>query len=186
MVKSTHGDTSHAHPGNSSPAAFNRPISAAVRPPPALSPPTAMWAAHQADLENLIVRRGKCVSDSSAGRSLSPSLLCFRAQRPAKPTFRNPGVRTEQETNRGRQFALTVLITNAWKIRRAAAAWPTRGSNRSRRFQVRLPSCYRNRCTTHTIKSVPLNRGCEGVLRVTCEPNRPSHIPVSIRLRRRP
>src|SRR5215467_13176547 len=47
MVKSTHGDTSHAHPGNSSPAAFNRPISAAVRPPPALSPPTAMWAAHQ-------------------------------------------------------------------------------------------------------------------------------------------
>src|SRR6516165_7744428 len=69
---------------------------------------------HEADLENLIVRRGKCVSDSSAGRSLSPSLPCFRAQRPAKPTFRNPGVRTEQETNRGRQFALTVLITNAW------------------------------------------------------------------------
>ena len=27
---------------------------------------------------NLIIRRGKCVSDSSAGRSLSPSLLCFR------------------------------------------------------------------------------------------------------------
>ena len=141
---------------------------------------------HQADLENLIVRRGKCVSDSSAGRSLSPSLPCFRAQRPAKPTFRNPGVRTEQETNRGRQFALTVLITNAWKIRRAAAAWGTRGSNRSRRFQVRRSSCYRSRCTTHTIKSVPLNRGCEGALRVTCEQNRPSPIPVSIRLRRRP
>jgi hypothetical protein len=105
---------------------------------------------------NLIIRRGKCVSDSSAGRSLSPSLLCFRAQRPAKPTFRNPGVRTAQETNRARQFALTVLITNAWKIRRAAAAWLTRGSNRSRRFQVRLPSCYRSRCTTHTIKSAPL------------------------------
>src|SRR5262249_19661886 len=30
------------------------------------------------------------------------------------------------------------LITNAWKIRRAAAAWPTRGSNRSRQCQVRL------------------------------------------------
>jgi len=43
----------------------------------------------------LIVRRGKCVSDSLAGRSLSPSLLCFRAQRPAKPTFRNPGVPTQ-------------------------------------------------------------------------------------------
>jgi len=117
---------------------------------------------HTKHIWNLIVRRGKCVSDSSAGRSLSPSLLCFRAQRPAKPTFRNPGVRTAQETNRARQFALTVLITSAWKIRRAAAAWPTRGSNRSRRFQVRRPSCYRSRCTTHTIKSAPLKARLAG------------------------
>ena len=42
MVRSVHGETSHAQAGKSSPKRLSSPISATVSPPPALSPPTAM------------------------------------------------------------------------------------------------------------------------------------------------
>src|SRR5215831_17056846 len=45
IVRSVHGEMSHAHAGNSSCASRNRLINARVRLAPALSPPIAMSAA---------------------------------------------------------------------------------------------------------------------------------------------
>ena len=64
------------------------------------------------------LRRGKCVSDSSAGRSLSPSLLCFRALRPATHTSHNRGVRMDCQTIRGERLRLQFLRAMQGKFAR--------------------------------------------------------------------
>jgi hypothetical protein len=95
-------------------------------------------------------RKERQMSIRLIGGSVAIALVALLSSAaPSRAYIPQPWCSDSIETAAG---APVCMYSSYHQLRRAAAAWPTRGSNRSRRYQVRLPSCYRSRCTTHTIR----------------------------------